>query len=470
MWRYLLGLAAMLLPVAAAQAGSGTLAITGGTLIDVRNFGRSARDIPDAVVVVRDGKIVAAGPSSRVRVPRDAKRIDAGGRYIVPGLIDGFGTLRSQGFANAHLYHGVTTVYQPDITGRDQRRGKALLTARPSPRLFAGASITGYDVDPGYYRNLGELRRSGVRLTETQLKAAVHAAKTSGARAIWIGYPTWPDQVAIIAREARKVGLPTIGEFGFASYDDGLRAGVSTFVHTSRYFADFAPTAAREAYALAPFDRAAVQPVSDAQRLLDPASPRVEAYGKALAASRSSLLPTLALGVQGYTPWLAANPWDDPVAPMILPSELHLPVDPVTKMNERTRTQSEAERRLTAEWLANLHRLDARMKRGGARFLAGSGTSAFGVLPGVGLHMELKLLTDIGLTPREALAAATSNYGSIYGWRDVGLIEPGRFADILILATDPRRNVAALDDIATLLVGGEEIDRAALLRWRPPKE
>ena len=54
-------------------------------------------------------------------------------------------------------------------------------------------------------------------------------------------------------------------------------------------------------------------------------------------------------------------------------------------------------------------------------------------MPGSGLHLELTLLHRIGLSPREAIAAATSNFADIYGWRDIGRIEPGRVADVLIL-------------------------------------
>jgi len=86
----------------------GTIALVGGTLIDVSNSGHSARDIPNSVVVLRAGKIEAAGPASVVKVPKDAKAIDYRGTYILPGLVDGFAGLNSQAQANAWLYMGVT--------------------------------------------------------------------------------------------------------------------------------------------------------------------------------------------------------------------------------------------------------------------------------------------------------------------------------------------------------------------------
>jgi len=58
-------------------------------------------------------------------------------------------------------------------------------------------------------------------------------------------------------------------------------------------------------------------------------------------------------------------------------------------------------------------------------------------MPGISTHTELELLVRSGLTPREALAAATSNYSERFGWRELGLVEAGRRADLLILAADP---------------------------------
>lgn len=87
-------------------------------------------------------------------------------------------------------------------------------------------------------------------------------------------------------------------------------------------------------------------------------------------------------------------------------------------------------------------------------------------MPGSGLHEEIALLHRIGLTPREAVAAATSNYADVYGWSDVGRIEPGRVADILILDEDPRSNASAVDHIDTILLGGSVVDRNSLLKLK----
>jgi len=96
-------------------------------------------------------------------------------------------------------------------------------------------------------------------------------------------------------------------------------------------------------------------------------------------------------------------------------------------------------------------------------YLAASGASALGTMPGISLHTELELLVRLGLTPREALAAATSNYSEHFRWHELGLVEVGRRADLLILAADPTVDISNTRKIHSVILDGEVIDRAALL-------
>ena len=123
------------------SAPAPTLVLAGGTLVDVTNWGRSARDQPDSIVVISEGKIVAAGSRADVPIPKGVRVIDCTGKYLIPGLVDGFAGMNSQGQANAFLYMGVTTV----VASADPRRGHIDRSAIPGPHLYLLDSIGSTD-------------------------------------------------------------------------------------------------------------------------------------------------------------------------------------------------------------------------------------------------------------------------------------------------------------------------------------
>src|SRR2546425_5206288 len=122
----------LLLSPALQGAEPRTIALTGGTIVDVSSFGNSTHDISDSVVLIHGGRIVASGRRSEVRIPENADAVEVNGKYLLPGLIDGFAGLNSQAQANAYLYMGVTSI----VGVGDERRGRLLLDAHPSPRIY----------------------------------------------------------------------------------------------------------------------------------------------------------------------------------------------------------------------------------------------------------------------------------------------------------------------------------------------
>jgi predicted amidohydrolase YtcJ len=90
-----------------AQTGGPVRAFTGATLID----GTTRAPIANATLVVRNGRIVAAGPAAAVKVPADAERVALDGKTIIPGLINAHGHASSAGNLATYAAYGVTTVY-----------------------------------------------------------------------------------------------------------------------------------------------------------------------------------------------------------------------------------------------------------------------------------------------------------------------------------------------------------------------
>ena len=104
--------------------------------------------------------------------------------------------------------------------------------------------------------------------------------------------------------------------------------------------------------------------------------------------------------------------------------------------------------------------LTGRMHRAGVPVVAGTDLSMPWVIPGESLHRELELLVQAGLSPMEAIAAATSRAARALKLdQQVGVIAAGRRADLVVLNGNPAANIAATRSILMVLQGGREIEK-----------
>ena len=434
------------------------LVLVGGTIVDVSDFGRSTGDTADAVVVVHDRKIVAAGPRSRVSVPADGRELDVSGAFIVPGLNDVFATVNNQSQANAYLYMGVTSIVGLDEPGG--RRGALFTAARPGPRIYPLDSIIGYDESalPPHQRSVYDLATKGRVLSTDELNAEVESQAKRGIKVLLLYYTLSPAQVRTVVARARQLGLATIGELGATTYAEAAASGVMAFVHTSRYSLDVADSALRAEVAKAPFGppRRAFYEFLTA---LAPDDPRLLRQAAVYGKRRVGLIPTLAMNYleqPGH-----ANPWKEPVAALLDPADIHLPA------NRETGLQAQPANAVrdgfppgTSQQLAVIESVYC---KAGATYLAGSGTDAFGTMAGLSLHIELEMLVKACLTPRQALAAATANVGTLFAWRATGQVRAGYDADVVVVDADPTRDISNLKKIRYVIRDGELLGRAALL-------
>jgi hypothetical protein len=440
---------------AARDAGADVVALRGATLIDLSGFGREQRDIDDALVLIEGERILAAGHADEIELPAGARVIDARGKYLVPGLVDTFSVQNNEAQARAHLYMGVTTVFYNELDGR-----RGLTQWVPDgPTLKGNGWVSGYDQSAlPLWDTPGELRAGAPPLDAAQLRGYVDAQRWNGYAALLLYYPLDAAQTTVVAQRMRDQRLIAIGEIGHSGTLASARAGVPLLVHASRYLIDLAPDELRRAVADDPFGPTRARYLQYLKQL-DPASPEVERFARALAAESAALVPTFAmfeLDLPGH-----ANPWKEPVAAILDPDDIMLPADPATGEPPAFGRRSPTEFRAQVQALVALHRTLAKHR---VKFVVGSGADAFGVLPGLGAHVEMEALVRIGLTPREALAAATQNLSSLVDFVDYGVVRAGARADLLLLEADPREDVRNVRRIATLIVRGREVDRAALLR------
>ena len=434
------------------------IVLTGGTLVDLSNAGRATHDVPNAVVVLREGRIEAVGPASVVKIPNNATTVDCSGTYILPGLVDGFAGLNSQAQANAELSMGVTTI----VGSQDDRRGMLKLDAHPSPHVYPIDSA-GVTDDHSLLINLpqwsSKLRESNryTELSAQDTKAQIKETAGRGTRAIWLGHDLTSANTKLIIAESHRLGLTTYGEFISTSYADGLKDGIDVLLHMTRYELGLIPARLVKSLVKDPEGAAQEQVYAYLQRL-DPADRSITAYGNQIKASHAALMPTLSLKYLLLPDH--RNLWKEPAASILDPKDLHQPPDPVTG---EAKFSSEQERSRRIADAAHFLAINRTLQGAHPLYLAASGASALGTMPGISMHTELELLVRLGLTPREALAAATSNYSEHFGWHELGLVEAGRRADLLIVAADPTVDISNTRKIHFVILDGVVLDRAALL-------
>ena len=437
------------------------VALVGGTVTDVAHRGATSDDIANAVILIRGGRIVAVGPRDRTPVPAGATVVDLHGKFVIPGLIDGFCGMQNQAEASAQLYEGVTTI----VASGDDRRGVVFLAADPSPQVYL-TDIAGSTDDWSLLRGDPQWRerlRDGDaphELTAADTRAQIDETARRGTRVLWIGRGITSANTIAIVNEARRTGLATYGEFISTPYATGIRAGVGSLLHMTRFELGLAPETLIDAASTDP-DGAPGQRAYASVDDIDPREPAVARYGDLIAAHRVALMPTFSLFyavMPGHR-----NLWLEPVAGLLDAKRLGFTSDPTTgELPFRTEA---ARARVTALAQRNFE-IDKVLIASHPVVLAASGSTWQGSLPGVSMHTELELLVRAGLTARAALAAATSNYAEQFGWTDIGAIEVGRRADLVVLDRDPSTDIRNVDAISAVYLAGIRVDREGLLRQR----
>ena len=212
------------------------LVLIGGTVIDLTDWGRSALDLQNSIVIIQNNRITEVGSRFLIEVPKNAQVIDCTGKFLIPGLIDGFTGMNSQGQASAHLYMGVTTI----VASADDRRGHIDLTANPKPHVYLLDSVgttDNWSLLIGHEDWSAKLREGPhpVELSTEDTARQISATAKLGTRVLWLGWNIRAANAQWIITRARQLGLVTYGEFISTPYSVGIDAGVDALLHAGRY-------------------------------------------------------------------------------------------------------------------------------------------------------------------------------------------------------------------------------------------
>ncbi|MEX2527654.1 MAG: amidohydrolase family protein [Gemmatimonadota bacterium] len=377
----------------------------------------------DWTLVLADGEIVALGPTGSVPIPRGAQVRDLDGRYVVPGLIDAHVHLREPALSLALFpSYGVTTVV--NLQGEASHlalRDSILAHGIFAPRILSsGPFIDRVVKSPAEARQ--EVRR--------QHGAGFDLIKIHGVME--------ERTFAATIEEARRLGLPVIGHHPRNLETGTVLEGLDALAHAEELLRSS---------------------LLDQPRGL--ASDSVDVLARTVVESNTRLITTL-----GFFTGMRDQATDH-FYQMISQPELAY-VSPERRREWLYDGHREYIPRSELPWydtaVVILHRVTGAIHKRGGVIIAGTDTPLEFTIPGISLHRELQHLVAAGLTPLEALRAATVSSADLLGAPALGRIEVGASADLLILSQDPTHSLAALDELEAVILRGMWIPRTELER------
>lgn len=446
-------------------------AVVGGTLLD----GTGGPPLRDAVILVRDGRIEAVGPRGKVALPAGIDTLDAHGRFVVPGLIDTHVHFSQTGWADgrpdaldlrarypyelteqrlrqhpevfqrAYLASGVTTVF--DVGGYpwtlDVARAAEVNTEAPHMSA-AGPLLSTVD----HWLNLPGERQILYLRDSTAAVEGVRYLKILGASAVKVWFIVRPGSdfdamtrnVMIVGEEARRQGLPLIVHAtGLKEAKVALRAGARLLVHSVQDH---------------PLDAEFLALAKQAGVFYCPTLTVIDGYAALSAAARSGRSPAV----------------DDPFGAVDSLTRAH-----VASTAEEARSVLGATPPSRDSAFAVMHATMAAnlglARKNGITIVTGTDAGNPLTLHGPSIHAEMEAMQRAGMKPAEVLRASTRDAARAMGRLDeLGTIERGKSADLLIVAGDPTQDIANLRKLEWVMRSGtarsaEEL-RAAVAKTR----
>lgn len=430
-----------LLMLLAALAGlpgpaSAADAVTAFVHANVVTMNGEDGQLRDRTVLVRNGRIeTIAGPE--LALPADARRIDAAGAWLSPGLADMHMHSDIADDLAIDLAHGVTTVL--NMGGAREGFIQRTLPAAnrgaiPAPQVFAAFVVDG-SADYGHFQVH----------TPDEARAVVDLAKANGYRFIKVYNNLKPEVFAALAAQGRRQGLPLLGHgvtaVGLAAQ---LDAGQAVVAHLEEFFYTFFWPPDTEQTDAPP-------PDADIARAVD----LMRAHpGAAVVAD---LVTYAAIAGQIGHPEVVAAQLTSPDAATLSPADRQ-----AWRQSGYVRKTARLQARL-----AFLGRLARALAEAGVPLLAGTDAPTIaGLFPGRALLDDLDLLEQAGLSRYQALATATRVPGdfiaSRLGTPPFGRVAVGMRADLLLTVANPLDGLATLRRPLGVMVGGQWRDAAAL--------
>ncbi len=444
-------LATSLLPVSIEAQKTGsvrTLVIQAGTLID----GTGRPPLEDAVIVIEGERIKSVGRRGEVLIPKDSRVLNVKGKTVLPGFIDGHCHLLDF-VGELYLHLGVTTC--PDITQNDDywtmaQRDGTLMGKIRGPRIWStGTRLVG--PPPPWARRV----ESGYLIkTPDEARAIVRKKKEMGLEVIKLNEYVSPEVLKAAADEANRLGLPVTchcldvflaAEAGFAGVEHHWAPGMTSIsdpkkrwqIHQERMSGKIDTAELPIHYEAENFDKII----------------------KAMVERNVAWSPTIAT-------------WFRPLSPSVArfkERELSILNNPKAStmpavLREQTLGQYERYEKFSPEKLSQVREGYKKIEDFMRRFVRAGGIVRAGSdpnngLPALGLHQEMVMFVEAGLTPMQAIQAATINVAKMFRKdKDFGTVEAGKVADIIVIEGDPLKDMWVVQNVKMVVLNGRVID------------
>jgi imidazolonepropionase-like amidohydrolase len=399
-----------------ADKPSSTIALVGGQVVTMRDADNAQEVISNGVVVVQDNRIVAVGKVGEVSIPADAQIIDVSGKTLTPGLIDGHAhgsqateeIIPQQNWKNlSSLAFGVTTIHDPSNDSSEifaasemQRSGQIL-----GPRIFSTGTIVYGANSPTAHAKIDSYEDAFFHLQRLKDMGAVSVKSYNQPRR---------EQRQQVLKAARDLELMVVPEGGGKLYQNMsmIADGHTTLEHSLNIATGYSDL---------------TQFWSQTEMAYNPTL--VVAYG----------------GLEGEKYWYdRTNVWENTRLTRYVPRYI---VEP-RSIRRATAPDDHYNHIKVAAYAKTLR--DA-----GVRVLIG----AHGQREGLAAHWEMWMLNQGGFTPWEALRAATHDPSVALGMRDdLGSIEVGKLADIVIMDGEVLNNIRRSEMITHTMINGRLYD------------
>jgi imidazolonepropionase-like amidohydrolase len=416
-------------PAALALPQTRSVVLDNVRLID----GTGAAALERARVVVEGDRIARIGPADTVPLPANADRLDLSGRTMVPGLIDlHFHIENDPKLALRQLSHGITAFRDPGQWNEKFEELRRLMASDQiaGPRIFTtGPHIDGerpaYPADSVVARDAEEAGR----LAERNVQQGASALK------IYFRLPFASAQAVIDVCQAR--GVPCTAHLEILDARELIASGLQGLEHITSLGTSVLPQVEAEAY------RQAVLANNDARR-----DGRYELFARAdLDGPQARAL---------YAVLRDRKPWIDPTLAVFE----RRPPSPGGSGATGTPPKPEMAKVMVAGF-AKMKQLTRRAALEGGRLVMGGHSTVPFAARGEAPWRELELLVESGLSPLEAITAATGTAaGFLYRTDQFGTLRPGLQADLVILRGDASRDISAIRTVERVMVGGKWVDVA----------